>query len=314
MSVLIVGGAGYIGSHVNNFFIEQNVDTVILDDLTNGNAEAISRASGFYIGDYGDKNLLRKIFAENYISSIIHLGGYISVHESTKHPMKYFYNNVYKTKILLKEAQKAKVESIIFASSAAVYGKNNSKYPIKERSNLRPSNPYGWSKLMCERMIAASGLRYCNLRLFNVSGCDGEIGEAHREEFHIIPKITEAHLNKRVFKLYGDSFNTHDGTCVRDYVHVKDVVQLIYQCYMSNRCTTLNVGSGKGISNLDLVSTFNSLGYEVRYEIVDAKRADPPVLIADIAKARKMFHWEPIYSDIQSIIFSNINWAKNRLY
>ena len=232
MSVLIIGGAGYIGSHISKLFIEKEIPIIILDNLINGHLESIDKNALFYNGDYGDKHLLQLIFKKHNINTIIHLGGYISVSDSVKHPLKYYYNNYYKTLVLLHQAKKYNTKNIIFASSAAVYGKNNFLRPLRETSSIKPSNAYGRSKILCEKAIKKSGINYCNLRFFNVSGSDRNIGESHKNEFHIIPTIINKFFNKQIFYINGQSFNTNDGTCIRDYIHVKDVCNLIYKAYI----------------------------------------------------------------------------------
>lgn len=315
ISVLITGGTGYVGSHVNKFFISKGIKPILLDNLTNSSIHsALNTGSKIYIGNYGNKKLLKLIFEENNIDTIIHLGGYISVQDSVSHPLKYYYNNVYKTRVLLKQAKRAGVKNIIFASSAAVYGKNNSIEPIQEETPINPSNAYGRGKFICEKMIESSGMRYCNLRFFNISGSDRTIGESHRQEFHIIPILTECHLNRQIFCINGDSFVTKDGTCIRDYVHIKDVVDIIYKCYQYNGCATLNIGSGIGTSNLDLIKEFCNLGYDISYRVGHCKNVDAPILVSNIDKVKNLFNWTPRYSNIPNIIQDTIYWGVNRNY
>ena len=315
ISVLITGGTGYVGSHVNKFFMSKGIKTILLDNLTNSSIQSALRTGAkIYIGDYGNKKLLTEIFQEEDIDTIIHLGGYISVQESVSRPLKYYYNNAYKTHVLLQQAKQAGIKNIIFASSAAVYGKNDSMEALREEGPIDPSNAYGRSKFICEKMIEGSGMRYCNLRFFNIAGSDETVGESHKEEFHIIPILMECHLNRQTFHLNGDSFDTKDGTCIRDYVHIKDVVNIIYECYKYNYSTTLNVGSGVGASNLDLIKEFQDMGYDISYNVVGKKGADAPILISNIEKAKKLFNWTPEYSNLRNIIKDTVYWGVNRNY
>ena len=308
MQVLIIGGAGYIGSHINNYLINKNIDTIILDNLYNSNLKLSNKnTKKIYIGDYGNKKLLNQIFKENNIDIIIHLASYISISDSIKHPIKYYYNNVYKTKKLLKEMKRYKINNIIFSSSAAVYGKNNHNISLKENFNLIPSNPYGKNKLRCEQLIKKSGLNYCILRFFNVSGSDFNIGENHKNEFHIIPLLVKAMIKNKIFYLNGQNYNTKDGTCIRDYIHIKDLIDLIYQCclfiYQNNDVKTIfNAGSGIGTSNLDLINKIIKIDNNFQYKIKSGNYFDSSILIADIYQANKILNWYPKFSNIDLII------------
>ena len=321
MSVLITGGIGYIGSNVANLFFKNNIPVIILDNLSNSNIKSISTLSSykFYYGDYGDKKLLKKIFKENNINVVIHLASNISVGESIQRPLKYYYNNYYKTIKLIKTMKKFNIENIIFASSAAIYGNNLSEVPIKENNILCPISPYGKSKKLCENLIQKSNMHYCNLRFFNVSGATEYMGESHINEFHIIPLLVSCYLNNQTFYINGQTFNSKDGTCVRDYVHVTDIANLIYKSYIYliknyKQSLTLNAGSGIGVSNLELIQKFAEMNYNISYEIKSERKGDPPFLIADISQAKEFLQWEPYNSNIYNIIKDNIYWGLNRYY
>ncbi len=315
MNILITGGAGYIGCHTAEVLTKKGYKVYILDNLINSDlSQIVSHSQKIYIGDYGNKKLVKNIIKKHNIQAIIHLGGLISVGESVKHPFKYYYYNFYKTYHLIKIAEKLKIKHFIFASSAAVYGNNYSKI-LSENQILKPQSPYGKTKLLIEQLLQKSKMNYGILRYFNVAGASSTIGEKHKNEFHIIPKIIEAVTNDNLFFIFGDNYLTSDGTCIRDYVHVKDVALANLQCleYLSNNNTSIiiNVGSGKGHSILEIIQIVKSLNLPIKYCFTESKKGDPPILVADINQIKEKLNWTPKHSNIVNIINDYFNWYTN---
>ena len=323
MKVLITGGAGYIGSHCNRYFAEKGVETVVLDDLSSGHREAVTDGR-FVEGDFGDRGLLDKVLGAEKFDGIIHFAAFIDVAESVAEPAKYYENNVVKMKTLLDAAVAHGVKHFVFSSTAAVFGEPE-YVPIDEAHPKKPINAYGATKLIGEQMLAdygrAYGLRSCSFRYFNAAGdsADGRIGEAHNPEHHLIPLVLRASLANRAMKVFGTDYDTRDGSCIRDYVHVEDLAEAHYlglKYIMENDGNhTFNLGSSEGFSVLEILHEAERVtGEPVPHDIADRRPGDPAVLIASNKKAKDVLGWEPKRSEVQTILRDAWNWEQNKKY
>lgn len=323
MKVLITGGAGYIGSHCNRYFAEKGVETVVLDDLSSGHREAVT--DGRLIeGDFGDRGLLDKVLGAEKFDGIIHFAAFIDVAESVAEPAKYYENNVVKMKTLLDAAVAHGVKHFVFSSTAAVFGEPE-YVPIDESHPEKPINAYGATKLIGEQMLAdygrAYGLRSCSFRYFNAAGdsADGRIGEAHNPEHHLIPLVLRASLANRAMKVFGTDYDTRDGSCIRDYVHVEDLAEAHYlglKYIMENDGNhAFNLGSSEGFSVLEILHEAERVtGEPVPHDIADRRPGDPAVLIASNKKAKDVLGWDPKRSEVQTILRDAWNWEQNKKY
>ncbi len=319
MSVLITGGAGYIGSHCAKIMNENGFDVVVIDNLSKGHSESISGIK-FYCGNIGNEDLLNKIFSENNIEGVVHFAAYSLVGESMEKPHEYFKNNVSETITMLGSMVAHGIKKLVFSSTAATYGIPE-KSPITEQFTQNPINTYGETKLTVEKILKwydkAYGLKSVCLRYFNVAGAypDGSIGEAHNPETHLIPIILETALGKREFmNIYGNDYPTADGTCIRDYIHVCDLIYAHIKAfnYLSEKNTSeaFNLGSGGGYSNLEILETAKKITKKIiRTEFYERRFGDPPVLVASSEKAEKILGWKRKY-DINDIIESAWLWHK----
>lgn len=323
MKVLITGGAGYIGSHCNRYFAEKGVETVVLDDLSSGHREAVTDGR-FVEGDFGDRGLLDKVLGTEKFDGIIHFAAFIDVAESVAEPAKYYENNVVKMKTLLDAAVAHGVKHFVFSSTAAVFGEPE-YVPIDEAHPKKPINAYGATKLIGEQMLAdygrAYGLRSCSFRYFNAAGdsADGRIGEAHNPEHHLIPLVLRASLANRAMKVFGTDYDTRDGSCIRDYVHVEDLAEAHYlglKYIMENDGNhAFNLGSSEGFSVLEILHEAERVtGKPVPHDIADRRPGDPAVLIASNKKAKDVLGWEPKRSEVQTILRDAWNWEQNKKY
>jgi len=323
MAILITGGAGYIGSHAVKILSGRGYETVVIVNLTQGHEQSLDNSeTKFYKGSIDDKELLDKIFGENEIEGIMHFAAYIVVPESQSEPYKYYKNNVAATLELLDAAVKHGVKRIVFSSTTATYGipKN---IPVTETEEQKPISTYGETKLAIEKMLAcfdrAHGLKYIALRYFNVAGAykTGEIGEAHNTEPHIIPIILQVANNKReVFYICGDDYDTPDGTNVRDYIHVEDLIDAHIKAFeylkRENKSDCFNLGSGSGYSNLEILSAARKItGHPIPCKFTERRPGDPDILIASSEKAERVLGWKREYTTIESIIGSAWKWHKN---
>lgn len=319
MSILVVGGAGYIGSHAVHQLHDRGEKVVIIDNLETGNKQAIHANASFYEGDIRDIDFLRSVFASESIDAVIHFAANSLVGESMENPLKYYDNNVHGTQKLLEAMVEYNVKNIVFSSTAATYGEPDT-VPITEDMATNPANPYGETKLAMERMIEwadkAYGIKYVSLRYFNVAGArqTGEIGEDHDPETHLIPIILQAALNKRPsVTIYGDDYNTPDGTCIRDYIHVEDLIDahLLALKYLQQggKSEIFNLGSSQGFSVKELVDTARSItGKEIPAVIGPRRAGDPSTLIASSTKAREILGWNPARTSIEEIMKDAWNW------
>lgn len=321
MAVLILGGAGYIGSHMVDRLIEQGQeDVVVVDNLVTGHRAALHPEAKFYEGDLADKDFMRQVFKENpEVDAVIHFAAYSLVAESMVEPLKYFENNTSGMVNLLEVMREFEVKHIVFSSTAATYGIPE-EIPILETTPQRPINPYGESKLMMETIMKwsdeAYGISFVALRYFNVAGAkpDGSIGEDHGPETHLLPIILQVAQGKRdKIMIFGDDYNTPDGTNVRDYVHPFDLADahLLAVDYLrkGNPSSAFNLGSSTGFSNLEILEAARRVtGKEIPAELADRRPGDPDTLIASSAKAREVLGWKPQFDDIEKIIETAWAW------
>ena len=318
--ILIVGGAGYIGSHINKELNKQGYKTVVFDSLIKGHKEAV-KWGDFFEGDLGNVDDIRGVFKKYPIEAVLHFAAFIEVGESVKDPQKYYQNNVKNTLNLFQVMLENDVKKIIFSSTAATFG--NPQYtPIDEKHPQVPINPYGQAKLMVEKILAdydlAYGLKYVALRYFNACGADldGEIGENHNPESHLIPLILDAALGKREdIKIFGTDYPTVDGTCIRDYVHVTDLAQAhilaLKKLMDGGESDCFNLGNGSGFSVRQVIEVAKKItGIDFKVTETERRAGDPPELIADSKKAKEILKWEPKYFDLETIISSAWNWHK----
>lgn len=304
MELLVLGGAGYIGSHFVKLALELKHKVIIVDNLLTGHKQSIPEQATFYQGDIRDKTFMDNVFTENNIEACIHFAASSLVGESMKDPLKYFDNNVYGTIVLLETMAKHKVNKIVFSSSAATYGAHD-KMPITETYDTKPTNPYGETKLMMEKMMkwadVAYGIKYVSLRYFNVAGAasDTTIGEDHHPETHLIPIVLQVPLEKRPFiTIFGNDYKTFDGTCIRDYIHVEDLVDAHIRAlkYLNDgfESNYFNLGTETGYSNLQIVETSRKVTkHELPMKFGERRPGDPDKLVASNKKAAKILGWKP---------------------
>ncbi len=318
MKILITGGAGYIGSFMVKKALDKGSDVAVVDNLERGHEEAVDKRARFVRGDLRDKKFVDKLASEGKFDSIVHFAGFISMAESVSNPYIYFDNNVKSSLNLIESAVKNKVNSFIFSSTAGVYG-NPIKTPITEDHPKNPSNPYGESKLMVEKILSWYGniydLNFASLRYFNASGAaiDGEMGENHSPESHLIPNAINSIIQKTQFTLYGNDYPTPDGTCIRDYIHVIDLVDahLLAISKLKNDGGKLfyNIGTGHGYSNKEVIDMVSKIsGSELNVINAERRPGDADVLIADSNLIKKDLGFSPKYSDLETIVKSAWEW------
>ncbi|UJZ88042.1 UDP-glucose 4-epimerase GalE [Heyndrickxia coagulans] len=322
MSILVLGGAGYIGSHAVYQLIDQKYDVVVIDNLQTGHRAAIHPKAKFYEGDIRDRAFMRDVFGKEKIDAIIHFAANSLVGESMEQPLKYFDNNVYGTQIVLEMMKEFHVPHIVFSSTAATYGEPE-RVPITETMPTVPTNTYGETKLTMEKMMKwcekAYGIKYVALRYFNVAGArsTGEIGEDHHPETHLIPVVLETVLGKReAITIFGEDYDTKDGTCVRDYIHVEDLIDahILALQYLQNggASDVFNLGSSNGFSVKEIVDTVREVtGKGFNVKIGDRRAGDPSTLIASSEKAKRVLGWNPQKTDIRQIIKDAWNWHES---
>lgn len=312
MTILVVGGAGYIGSHVSKALKEDGFEPVVYDNLSNGHEWAV-KWGPLVIGDISDDVALDAVFTKYEIKGVIHLASYIDVKESMENPQKYHQNNVEGTRHLLEAMVRHQVDKIVFSSSAAVYG-HPEKTPITEDCAGQPINEYGKTKWLAEQLISDKQLTSVSLRYFNAAGADASqgIGEAHKHETHLIPVTILAALQNKPIKIFGTDHPTADGTPIRDYIHVSDLANahVLALKWLLNGGTkiSLNLGSGKGYSVKEIIDAIEQKVGPITREITPCNPYDPPVLVADITLAQKILGWTPQKSDLATIISSALDW------
>jgi UDP-glucose-4-epimerase len=321
MSILVTGGAGYIGSHTVLELLKRDEDVVVVDNLSKGHEEAVV-GGRLYKGDLRDTEFLDRVFKENNIEAVIHFAAFSLVGESVGIPLNYYDNNFVSGLNLLKKMNEYGVGKIIFSSTAATYGEPES-IPILESDRTLPTNPYGETKLAVEKMLKwsdrAYGIKYVALRYFNACGADasGRIGEDHNPESHLIPIVLQAALGKRKnVTVFGTDYNTKDGTCIRDYVHVTDLanahILALEKLRKTNESGIYNLGSGSGFSVMEIIKKACEVtGIDIPCVYGDRRAGDPAVLVASSEKIKKELGWNPQFDDIGKIIETAWNWHKN---
>ncbi|WP_332696056.1 UDP-glucose 4-epimerase GalE [Halalkalibacter lacteus] len=318
MAILVTGGAGYIGSHTALYLQEKGEEVIILDNLEKGHADAILGAQ-LYKGGLRNENVLDEIFQTHHISSVIHFAANSLVGESVEQPLEYYDNNVIGSYTLVKKMVEHDVKKIVFSSTAATYGEPKS-IPILESDPTIPTNPYGETKLAIEKMLKwaddAYGLKSVCLRYFNAAGADplGRIGEDHTPESHLIPIVLQVALGQREsIKIFGDDYQTEDGSCVRDYIHVMDLAQAHFLALKkleeSNESGIYNLGNGKGFSVKEVIDVCRTItGKEIPAVVAERRAGDPATLIASSQKAKEQLQWKPQYPDLGEIISHAWKW------
>lgn len=320
MKILVNGGAGYIGSHMTRVLLDKGHEVVVADSLENGYKEAVDSRAELLVGDLLDRTFVSEVFDNRHFDGVIHFAAYIAVGESMQKPYKYFENNMMGPLNVIEEMRTRGLNNFIFSSTAAVYG-NPNKMPIPEDHAKAPTNPYGESKLMVEKMLRwyheIKELNFTALRYFNAAGAtlDATLGERHHPETHIIPKAIEAVQTGQEFSLFGNDYKTPDGTCIRDYIHVLDLAEAhilaLEQLQRDGGGHYYNVGTGHGFSNnevLDMVSRVS--GKEMKVKISERRIGDPDELVADSSRIRQELGFSPKYSDLETIVKTAWNWRQ----
>lgn len=321
MAILICGGAGYIGSHINKLLNQKGYETVVLDNLVYGHREAVKWGE-FVKGDLADEREIEAVFQTYKIEAVFHFAAYAYVGESVEEPEKYYYNNVVNTLNLLKVMRKHECGTIIFSSTCATYGEPDC-VPITEEQKQNPINPYGATKLMVERIFKdyakAYGLRYVALRYFNAAGADpeGEIGESHTPETHLIPLVLDAAAGKRAdIKVFGTDYDTPDGSCIRDYIHVADLakahVLALQYLEQGGDSDCFNLGNERGTSVLEVVEAVKAVtGKEFAVTYAERRPGDPAILVGSSKKAERILGWKAEYPDIETIAAHAWRWHEH---
>lgn len=322
MRILVTGGAGYIGSHMVKVLLEKGHDVVVVDSLEKGFRDAVDAKAKFYEGNLLEKKFAQQLFEENHFDGVIHFAAYIAVGESMEQPSKYFENNVTGALHVLEAMIANNVNNFIFSSTAAVYG-TPVRIPIDEEHQKVPESPYGESKLMVEKILQwfhqVKGLNFVALRYFNASGAslDASTGERHTPETHIIPNVIKSTLENNPFRLFGDDYDTPDGTCIRDYIHVLDLCEAhilaLEKLWKDGGSYFYNVGTGNGYSNREIVEMVEKVsGKELEVQIAERRAGDPNQLIADASKIKQELGFMPKYSDLENIVKTAFNWHAAR--
>ncbi|GIN63907.1 UDP-glucose 4-epimerase GalE [Robertmurraya siralis] len=319
MSVLVLGGAGYIGSHAVYQLIDQGEEVVVVDNLKTGHKDAVHPKAKFYKGDIRHIEFLRSVFEQETIDAVLHFAAHSLVGESMEVPLKYFDNNVYGTQILLQVMNEYDVKKIVFSSTAATYGEPET-IPISETMPTNPTNTYGETKRMMEKIMSwverAHGIKYVSLRYFNVAGAreSGEIGEDHFPETHLIPLLLQTALGQRPhITIFGEDYDTADGTCIRDYIHVEDLIAAhllaLKHLREGGKSDIFNLGSSQGFSVKEMIETARQVtGKEIPALSGPRRAGDPSILIASSEKAQQMLGWNPIRTSITKIMEDAWRW------
>jgi len=321
MKILVVGGAGYIGSHMVKQLTLSNHEVITLDNLSCGYKDAVKYGE-LVVGDLGDRVLLDQLFSEHLFDAVMHFAAFIEVGESVINPGKYYHNNVCNTQVLLDAMVRHDVKHFIFSSTAAIFGEPQYT-PIDEAHPQNPINPYGRTKLMVEHMLEdydrAYGLKSTCLRYFNAAGADpdGELGERHNPESHLVPLILQAASGRREdIKIFGHDYPTDDGTCVRDYVHINDLCEAhslaLARMQRTESSARYNLGNGKGFSVQQVIDTAKKVsGKDFKVASTDRRAGDPAVLVADSTLARGELGWSPKFDQLETIIETAWQWEIN---
>ena len=317
MAILVTGGAGYIGSVTVELFLERGDKVVVLDNLLRGHVAAVPAGVPFYEGDIGDRALVQRIAREHDIEACVHFAALAYVGESVSDPSLYYDNNVARGIALLDSLRAVGVNRLVFSSTCATYGEP-SRVPIDETHPQQPTNPYGWSKLFMERIMtaysAAYDFRFVALRYFNAAGASARYGEDHSPETHLIPLVLQAARGEIPHvSVFGDNYETPDGTCVRDYIHVTDLASahLLALDYLraNGDSTAINLGNGNGYSVLEVIEAARQVtNRPIAVKIEPPRSGDPSYLVADATKARDVLQWQPRYPGLDSIIDTAWRW------
>lgn len=323
-TILVAGGAGYIGSHTVKYLINHNYKVVVLDNLVYGHKEAVL-SENFELVDLADKKAIDKVFEKYEIDAVIHFAAYAYVGESVVEPKKYYHNNVVNTINLLDSMIEHGVKNIVFSSTCATYG-NPLYTPIDEKHSQNPINPYGNTKLMIEKIMAdydtAYGLKYFALRYFNAAGCDaqGELGESHTPETHLIPLVLKA-IKGEIPKItvFGTDYETEDGTCIRDYIHVEDLADAhmlaVEKLLTNGKSHCINLGTGIGTSVKEIITAAEEVtGQKVPLAYGERRAGDPAKLYAANQMSKEVLGWNPKYTDIKEIIKTAWTWEQNKKF
>lgn len=322
MKVAVLGGAGYIGSHTVYELIDADHEVVIVDNLETGHGEAVHEKAEFYQGDLRDRAFVDSVFDQVAVDAVIHFAANSLVGESMVDPLKYYDNNVCGTKVLLESMVAHGIDKIVFSSTAATYGEPE-RIPIMEDDRTEPTNTYGETKLSMEKMFKwtakAHNLRYVSLRYFNACGAhvSGSIGEAHTPETHLIPLILQVPNDQRdAINIFGEDYDTKDGTCIRDYIHVTDLAQahILAVEYLAkgNNSNIFNLGNGIGFTVREVIETARKVtGHPIPAVVSERRAGDPVQLIASSEKAKSVLGWKPKYADLEVIIKTAWQWHKN---
>ena len=323
MKILVVGGAGYIGSHMVKQLAKAGNDVITLDNLSYGYRDAVKYGE-FIEGDLGDNTVLDPIFKAGDIDAVMHFAGFIQVGESVIKPSMYYHNNVVNTLTLLDAMLRFEVKNFIFSSTAAIFGEPEYT-PIDEKHNKQPINPYGHSKLIIEQVLEdydkAYGLRSTCLRYFNAAGADpdGELGERHVPETHLIPLILQAASGRRDdIKVFGDDYATDDGTCVRDYIHINDLCEAhslaLHNMISKDKSARYNLGNGKGFSVKQVIDVAKEIsGNDFKVTIEPRRAGDPAVLVADATLAQQELNWQAKFAELKEIVKTAWQWETDFL-
>ncbi|MEK5379734.1 UDP-glucose 4-epimerase GalE [Niallia sp. FSL W8-0635] len=319
MAILVCGGAGYIGSHMVSELLDRGEEVIVVDNLQTGHKAAVLEDATLYIGDLRDEHFLDDVFKKHTIDAVVHFAADSLVGESVTNPLKYYDNNVYGAMSLLKVMHANDVKKIVFSSTAATYGEAEN-FPIQESDPTIPTNPYGETKLAIEKMLKwteeAYGIHYVALRYFNVAGAhmDGKIGEDHFPETHLIPIILQVALGSReAISIFGDDYDTHDGTCIRDYIHVTDLanahILALEKLEKDETSGIYNLGSGTGFTVKEVIeATRKVTGHPIPTVIAPRRAGDPARLVASSEKAKAELGWEPQYTSLEKMIGSAWRW------
>jgi UDP-glucose 4-epimerase len=321
MSILVTGGAGYIGSHMVWHLVDAGERVVVVDNLSTGFSWAVSPEATLVRGDCGDQALMTRLIEEQAVDAIIHFAGSVVVPASVADPLGYYFNNTVKSRALIEAAVKTGVRHFIFSSTAAVYGMPKTA-PVSEDVELTPISPYGRSKLMTEMMLAdtavAHDFNYVALRYFNVAGADpaGRTGQSTRGATHLIKVASETALGKRAEMIvYGTDYPTADGTCIRDYIHVSDLVAAHAEALAflrgGNASLVANCGYGHGFSVFEVIDTVKRVsGKDFAVVLGERRPGDPAAIVASPARIQERFGWQPRYADLDTIVDSALRWEK----
>lgn len=322
MTILVTGGAGYIGSVTGDLLRARGEQVVVLDNLSRGHRQAVASDVPFYAGDIGDTDLVSSIVQHHEIDACIHFAAFAYIGESVSNPLMYYENNVAQGVRLLGALVRSGVRHLVFSSTCATYGEPQ-QIPINESHPQLPTNPYGWSKLFLERIMTdydhAYGLKFVALRYFNAAGASELRGELHEPETHIIPLVLKAAQRELDHvAVFGNDYPTSDGTCIRDYIHVSDLAEAhalsLQYLRAGNDSVVLNLGNGQGFSVLDVIKQAREItGREIKVEMQGRRPGDPSHLVADSSRARSVLGWQPQHPELNTIIDSAWQWHSKQL-